>query len=846
MGKDIDTTDFTEQDFDRFRDSLRDNLIALEIMLARPDFGDGDLSFGAELELYVIDDDGKPLHVNQKIMEKLNDPQLTLELNRYNLEYNFTPVALKDGCLHATQSEALEVIERIDKAAAEWSGHVLPVGILPTLQQPDTGYDAMTPLPRFKALTRELTELRGGPFTIAISGEDTLQLAMDDVTLEGANTSFQVHLRVPTAEFADFYNAVQLTTPLALAMSANSPTLFGHRLWQETRIPLFKQSIDCRPDDTLHPTPARVNFGNNWIRSAGELFSEAVLLYRPLLPECSDEDSLAVVQSGGTPSLNELRMHQGTIWLWNRPVYDPVDGGHLRVELRALPAGPSVVDMLANAVLAIGLAKVVQPGIRFLLPAIPFQYGTANFYRAAQSGLDAELFWPSRSQSKPEYRAVPDILKQLVPRIPDALSKMGFPEEDFMPFYQGHRGTPGDAADRRPVAAGETGGAARGQHAPAGGAARDAQAVPAAQQGQRPGRPLAVAGSRRMNPEPRPAPGQFHHWRDPAPGQVGDSCAEFLNMLPGPTHIALSGERPGRGRVAVTLMHGNEPSGLHAMHGLLRKGIRPIVDMHLFIPSVDAAKQEPGFVYRMLPQHKDLNRCFAEANGDRTPQDLLARELLRLLREIDPECCLDIHNTSGSSPAFGVATFMDERHEALVSLFTQRMIVTDLELGALMEISGPSMPAVTIECGGAADEDSHHRAFAGLFRYFVQEDVLLIDHDSVALEFFHHPMRMVLTEGTEVAFGERALIAEGVTLLPEIERLNFGSVAPGEQLGFVAGALEERLSVRDARGRERVGELFRVEAGKLRATTPLKLFMVTTNPEIARKDCLFYLVQQAG
>ena len=437
MGFEIDNTDFTEGDFNRFSDRLRSNLKALDILLARPEFGEGDLSFGAELELYIVDNEARPLPINQEIIAQLNDPQLTLELNRYNLEYNFRPYLLKDCCFSATQQEALAAIEKINKCAKQWDGSVVPIGILPTLQQSDTGYHAMTPLARFKALTQELTDIRGGPFTIAIEGEETLQLAMDDVTLEGANTSFQVHLRVPAREYADFYNAIQLVTPLVVAMAANSPTLFGHRLWQETRIPLFKQSIDCRPNDSLHPVPARVNFGNNWIREgAFELFAEAALLYRPILPDYSDEDSVAIAQNGGTPLLHELRLHQGSIWLWNRPVYDPSNGGHLRIELRSFPAGPTIIDMLANAALAIGLAKLIQPTIRELLPAIPFAYCTANFYRAAQKGMSAELFWPSMKQSQPEYYAVPKILEKMIPRIPEKLVDMGFIEEDFLPLLK--------------------------------------------------------------------------------------------------------------------------------------------------------------------------------------------------------------------------------------------------------------------------------------------------------------------------------------------------------------------------------------------------------------------------
>ncbi len=431
MGRDIENIDFSAADYQKFGTRLSENLAALKLLLARPGFGEGDLSFGAELELYIVNTNGEPIHKNQEVVAQLADPQLTLELNRYNLEYNFRPVLVKEGCFAATQKEALAAIAKINACTAQWEARVVPVGILPTLQQSDTGYHAMTPLHRFEALTRELTELRGGPFTIAIEGEDTLQLAMEDVTLEGANTSFQVHLRVPPKDYVDFYNALQLITPLVVAMSANSPTLFGHRLWHETRIPLFKQSIDCRPKDGMHPMPARVNFGNNWVReSPYELFAEAAMLYRPILPICDEDKPLATVQAGGTPKLRELRMHLGSIWHWNRPVFDPVDGGHLRIELRALPAGPSIVDMLANAALAIGLAKSLQGSIRELLPAIPFSYCTANFYRAAQKGMAAELFWPSTKQSQPEYYSVAKILQTLLPSLPESLDSMGFVKSD--------------------------------------------------------------------------------------------------------------------------------------------------------------------------------------------------------------------------------------------------------------------------------------------------------------------------------------------------------------------------------------------------------------------------------
>src|SRR6266496_1929234 len=212
-------------------------------------------------------------------------------------------------------------------------------------------------LPRYRALNRRLRLLRHDPFHLRITGADPLELASDDVALEGAATSFQVHLRVDPADFARSYNAVQAATAPVLAVAGNSPTLLGHRLWEETRIPLCKQSIDDRDGRGLRRRPARVAFGTGWLRGGPlGLFAEGVRLHQPLVPVLGDHDPLARGDEGHAPPLEELRVHQGTVWRWNRAVYDPACRGHLRIEMRALPAGPTVIDMLANAAFLVGLS----------------------------------------------------------------------------------------------------------------------------------------------------------------------------------------------------------------------------------------------------------------------------------------------------------------------------------------------------------------------------------------------------------------------------------------------------------------------------------------------------------
>ena len=267
----------------------------------------------------------------------------------------------------------------------------------------------------------------GGGTGIDINGDDPLKVELADITLEGANTSFQVHYRVTPEEFADTFNAVQMVTPLVLALGANSPALFGHRLWHETRVPLFKQSIDTRHVDRYSSRePARVNFGQGWVRrGACELFREVVRIYPPLLPVCSSVSPADDLAAGRTPSLAELRLHQGTVWLWNRPIYDDTDGGHLRIEMRALPAGPSALDMVANAALFVGLAQGLRPHINELLPGLPFSRAEYNFYRAAQHGLDAKLLWPDSNRSDYRERAVTEILAELLPVARAGLGAIG-------------------------------------------------------------------------------------------------------------------------------------------------------------------------------------------------------------------------------------------------------------------------------------------------------------------------------------------------------------------------------------------------------------------------------------
>lgn len=433
MARDIGTDHFSAEDLGRFTSRLTQQLAELRDVLARPGFGVGDRTLGAELELCIIDRKGNALPANRAILERHLDPHLTFEIDRFNLEYNASPVLAAGRPFSSLQLELHNALASVNHTAGRFDGRIVPVGILPTLTAGDLERAALTDLPRYRALNDGIRRFRQTPFEIRIDGEDPLTLDASDITVEGANTSFQIHLRVSPDEFADVYNAAQLATPIALALSANSPIFLGHQLWDETRVALFKQSLDYRDlDATRWRPPARVGFGHGWVRQGvWELFAESVSLFPPILPLCTE----APVE-GDVPALCELRLHQGTIWRWNRAIYDPGGSGHLRIELRALPAGPTPLDMVANAAFLIGLTMGLAPNVRELLPGMPFSLAEWNFYRAAQSGVDARVVWPSATAPSPVERDVLSLARELLPVAEAGLARLGVDEEESSRLLQ--------------------------------------------------------------------------------------------------------------------------------------------------------------------------------------------------------------------------------------------------------------------------------------------------------------------------------------------------------------------------------------------------------------------------
>ena len=450
MGIEIDRERFDDADYTRFTRRLEQCLRALEQLLERPGFGVGPRSIGAELELFLIDDQGHPLGRNQAILADAGDPRLTLELDRFNLEVNPSPSSLAGQPFTGLGRELEGALESVRATAAAHHGRVAMVGILPTLRDQDLHRGAITDAPRYRALDWSLRRVKSEPFEIEIKGRDPEPLAVvrDNIVMEGANTSFQVHLRVDPGDYVDAFNATQLATAPALAASGNSPLFLGRVLWEETRIALFEQAADDRDAPGRERLVSRIAFGTDWLRtSVLDLFEESVRHHEPLLPICGDQDPLDALGADGVPRLDELRLHQGTVWRWNRAIYDSGFGGHLRIEMRPLPAGPTVVDMLANAAFLLGLTLALAPDAEDWSRRLLFARAHANFYDAARLGLEAELGWPGGDGGSERVGAA-ELVPRLLPEARRGLVEAGVDEAEADRLL-------GVIGDR--VAAGQTG-----------------------------------------------------------------------------------------------------------------------------------------------------------------------------------------------------------------------------------------------------------------------------------------------------------------------------------------------------------------------------------------------------
>lgn len=421
----------SHKEIKKFTKNLLKDVQAFEYMLENDWFEKGVVKIGAEQEFCLVDKNFKPFLQNQKILEKAKMDNLSPELAKFNLETNALPRHFKEAALSEMEKEIIADLNKIRKITQEFEADIILTGILPTVRKFDIEREQITPIDRYFALMDALRDMRGEDFLINIYGVDELNIKLNSGLIEAANTGFQVHLQVEPDEFAKKYNIAQAIAGPVLASAVNAPLLFGKRLWHETRISLFQQSIDTRvSDEHIRDRHPRVTFGTDWIKNGiMDIFKEDILRYRVLLGADFEEDSLEMVRKGITPKMKALTVHNSTIYRWNRPVYGISDNNkpHLRIEARMFPAGPSVIDEVANAAFWLGLMQGYANQLDDITKYLHFDQAKANFYAAARGGISKQFIWFNNKK----YYADDLIINELLPVAREGLKQQGIHTTDI-------------------------------------------------------------------------------------------------------------------------------------------------------------------------------------------------------------------------------------------------------------------------------------------------------------------------------------------------------------------------------------------------------------------------------
>jgi CBS domain-containing protein len=430
MGEQKVNTTSPPEELRTFINHLLTDLRALRSMIADDRIESGVRRIGAEQELFLVNQAWRPAPVALEVLDKIGDPHFTNEIALFNLEVNLDPLTFGGDCLSRMEGALDGFVSRAREAANSCEADLLLTGILPTIRKSDLDLSNMTPKPRYSALNEALKSMRGGDYEFKIKGADELIINHDTWMLEACCTSFQIHFQVGADEFANLYNTAQAASAPVLAAAANSPLLFGRRLWKETRIPLFEQAIDTRNTGYhLRERSPRVSFGTRWVKeSVLELFEEDISRFRVILGAEVTEDPFAMLSQGLTPQLDALRIYNSTVWRWIRACYGVTDGRpHLRIEARPFPSGPTVIDEVANAAFFFGLMSGLSNEYTEIASVMEFDDAKANFLAASQLGLDAQFTWvggkviPAREL----------ICRQLLPIAREGLSRAGILQSDI-------------------------------------------------------------------------------------------------------------------------------------------------------------------------------------------------------------------------------------------------------------------------------------------------------------------------------------------------------------------------------------------------------------------------------
>ena len=817
MGEEIRTSSFSDTDFDRFKKKLEQETEVLESWFKEKKFSSHSSRAGFELEAWLVDEQLNPAPINETFLENLNSPLASPELANFNVEVNSTPCDLTGDALSRMQDELDATWQECKQTAKDLHSDVVMVGILPTLDNEVLHLANMSKMKRYRALNREVIHRRKGkPLVFDINGVEHLRVTHRDVMMEAAATSFQIHLQVNLDNAVRLYNAsIALTGPL-LALSANSPYLFGKDLWDETRIPVFEQAVAVGGYDGAAFGPIRrVTFGDSYIReSLFECFKENLEHYPVLLP----------VELDAKEPLAHLRLHNGTIWRWNRPLigFDETGEPHLRIEQRVVPSGPTTQDAIANAAFYYGAVTALAALDEPIENQIPHSSTRDNFYAAARLGLKSSQRWINEK----DINARELILETLLPLAHQGLTSLGISIEDSDKYL-------GIIEER--VKSGQNGTTWQRLFIQKHG--HDMNKLTQAYiRNQNSGEPVHRWHIQNLDAKPS----SLTVLDEIPEGLLQLKANELHHHLSGPTLIRLKGRREDVLFVSV-LLHGNETTGWDAVRELLLdstlSGSTTELPrgLYIFIGNVAAAAES----CRRLEGQVDFNRIWK--TDEVTSESKMSAELLSELRAVNLFAAVDVHNNTGMNPHYGCINKLESEFFHLATLFS-RTVVYFIRPDSVLSLALSKLcPATTIECGKAEDKKGTEHAKEYIhaclhLQAFPSHDVS--EHD---IDVFHTVATVKVPEGIE--FGIEKPNAK-LNFIGNMDRLNFQEIKAGTILGHVNCGKSPCLQAINEEGQDVVEQYFSSEKGILRFSVSLMPSMITLDEEIIRQDCLCYLMER--
>ena len=818
MGQEIEKTFFTRDEYKIFRQVLEQETALLASWFEDDALSNDGLMGGFEIESWLLNESLQPAPLNKEFLDRFDSELVTPELAKFNLEFNNTPRKLSGTALSDFHEELLATWRHAEKVAdsLNLSSSLLLIGTLPTLNLSDLNEHSMSDMNRYRALNSEIMDRRRKkPLHLHIQGNEVLDVYSHDVMIEASTTSFQIHTKVPVQDAHHYYNASSIISAPLVAITANSPFAFGKNVWSETRIPLFEQSIDT---DNPNAPFKRVSFGSGFVQdSILECFYENLKDFHILLPIIDDNNA----------KLNHLRLHNGTIWRWNRPLIGFSESGeaHIRIEHRVIAAGPTFIDMMANAALFYGLQQFWAQRLKQGQALPTFEETKNNFYLAATNDLKSTVQWFGKPT---KLKAL--LLDELLTQAELGLNDLKICSQDIRKYL--------NVIESR-VTNEQTGASWQRKYVSKH-SSDMTELTHAYLELQRTEQPVHTWEIKRnkMNKN-LPAKSLELKQLESFPKELLDVSAEDLyKIFPEPTLLHLQGVRPEIVFISV-LLHGNESTGFYVVQELLRKyeNTRLPRSVSIFFGNTQAARHG----LRFLDTQHDYNRVWPITNYPNSQEAAVMQQIVNEMKSKNVFASIDIHNNTGLNPHYACINKLDNEFLHLAALFGPTVVYFLSPKGVQSMAFADLCPSVTLECGKSYTEGGTQHALN-----FVDAvlHINTIPEHRIApqdIHLFHTLARVKVPEEFSFSFTDDG---SDILFTNELDKMNFTEMPANTSFAKIKNSSSARLLAFNDDDDEIGEEIFHIYENKIRLNHSMMPAMLTLDEMVIRQDCLCYLMER--